>query len=115
MSGISLDQWRALVAVVESGGYAPAAEALGKSQSAVTYAVQKIETSLGVRAFALEGRRAVLTDTGRLLYRRGRALVAEADELERSARNLSAGWEAELWLAVEGPRGSRGMAAQKSL
>lgn len=101
MPDISLDQWRALVAVVEAGGYAPAAEALDKSQSAVTYAVQKIETVLGVRAFSLEGRRAVLTDTGRLLYRRGRALVAEADGLERSARNLSAGWEAELWLAVE--------------
>lgn len=98
---IALDQWRALVAVVDTGGYAQAASALNKSQSAVTYAVQKIETQLGVEAFVLEGRRAVLTDTGRMLYRRGRALVAEAAELERAARRLSAGWEAEIWLAVE--------------
>lgn len=98
---ISLDQWRALVAVVDAGGYAPAATALHKSQSAVTYAVQKIEAQLGVDAFVIEGRKAVLTATGEMLYRRGRALVAEAAELERAARTLSAGWEAEIWLAVE--------------
>jgi len=98
---ISLEQWRALVAVVDTGSYARAAAALNKSQSAVTYAVQKIESQLGVEAFTLEGRRAVLTDTGRMLYRRGRTLVEEAAELERSARRLSAGWEAEIWLAAE--------------
>ena len=59
-SHISLEQWRSLVAVVEAGGYAQAAEALHKSQSAVSYAVQKIESQLGLRAFeqriaALEG------------------------------------------------------------
>ena len=52
---ISLDQWQALIAVVDEGGSAAAAEALDKSQSAISYAVQKIETELGVRAFALEG------------------------------------------------------------
>ena len=98
---ISLEQWRALVAVVEAGGYAQAAEKLHKSQSTVTYAVQKIESRLGVKAFTIEGRKAVLTPTGQMLFRRGRALVAEAAGLERAARTLSAGWEAEIWLAVE--------------
>ncbi|MEO8445208.1 MAG: LysR family transcriptional regulator, partial [Gammaproteobacteria bacterium] len=32
---VSLDQWRALVAVVEAGSYSKAATALSKSQSAV--------------------------------------------------------------------------------
>ena len=98
---ISLDQWRALVAVVDAGGYAQAAAALHKSQSAVTYAVQKIESVLGVQAFRIEGRKSVLTDTGQMLYRRARALGGEAAELERAARTLSAGWEPEIWLAVE--------------
>ena len=61
---ITLDQWQALLAVVDEGGYANAAEALDKSQSAISYAVQKIETELGVRAFSLEGRKAKLTETG---------------------------------------------------
>lgn len=98
---ITLDQWRALVAVVDHGGYAQAARALHKSQSAVTYAVQKIESLLDVQAFRIEGRKAVLTATGSMLYRRGRALVDEAVDVERAVRRLSAGWEAELWLAVE--------------
>ncbi|MBA2350405.1 MAG: LysR family transcriptional regulator [Burkholderiales bacterium] len=98
---ISLEQWRALLAVVDSGSYAKAAEALHKSQSSVTYAVQKLESLLGVKAFEIEGRKAILTPTGALLYRRARTLVDEASGLERAARKLSAGWEAEIGLAVE--------------
>ena len=98
---ITLEQWRALIDVVEAGGYAQAADRLNKSQSAVTYAVQKIETMLGVKAFEVQGRKAVLTPTGQMLYRRALALVNEANELERAAHMLSAGWEATITLAVE--------------
>ncbi len=98
---ISLEQWRALIAVVDAGGYAQAAEALHKSQSSVTYAVQRIEAQLEVKAFEIVGRRAQLTPVGQMLYRRARALVDEAGQLEKAARGLSAGWEAEIWLAVE--------------
>ncbi len=101
VSRVSLDQWRALVAVVEEGGYARAAEALDKSQSTVTYAVKKLESALGVDAFEIEGRRAVLTATGELLYRRARRLLEDAVRLERAARSLSAGWEAEIGISVE--------------
>ena len=93
---ISLEQWRSMAAVVDVGGYAQAAEALHKSQSAVTYAVQKIEAQLGVQLFSLHGRKAVLTPTGQLLYRRAKALLDEAALLEQAAGKLSAGWEAEL-------------------
>ncbi|WP_374681215.1 LysR family transcriptional regulator [Accumulibacter sp.] len=98
---ITLEQWRALIAVVDAGGYAQAAEVLHKSQSAVTYAVQKIESLLGLKAFAIQGRKAVLTPTGQMLYRRALALVDEARDLEAAALALSAGWEAEIHLAAE--------------
>ena len=101
MPRITLEQWRALLAVVDTGGYAQAAGRLHKSQSAVTYAIQKLESLLGVRAFALEGRKARLTPTGHLLYRRAAQLLDEASALERTAGTLSAGWEAEIYLAVE--------------
>lgn len=89
------------MAVVDAGGYAQAAAALHKSQSAVTYAVQKIEDLLGVDLFEIQGRKAVLTPTGTLLVRRAKALMDEASALEHAAGRLSAGWEAELRLAVE--------------
>jgi DNA-binding transcriptional LysR family regulator len=98
---ISLDQWRALLAVVDAGGYAQAAEALHKSQSAVTYAVQKLESVLGVKVFEVIGRKAHLTATGEVLYRRAKALLDEAGSLESAASTLAAGWEPELRLAIE--------------
>ncbi len=98
---ISLDQWAALVSVVESGTYAKAGERLHKSQSTLTYAIQKLEESLGVKAFEIRGRKAVLTATGEVLYRRGKALVEEAARLEQAAAELAQGWEPEIRLAVE--------------
>lgn len=98
---ITLDQWQALMAVVDAGGYARAAQTLHKSQSSVTYAVQKLESLLGVRAFEISGRKAVLTPTGRLLYRRAKALLDEASGIELAARRLSAGWEAEIRVAMD--------------
>src|SRR6266581_955594 len=97
---ITLDQWSALAAVVEAGGYAKAAERLHKSQSTVTYAVQQLESQLGVKAFQIEGRKAVLTPTGELLYRRARYLLDEASALERASKKISAGWEAQIRIAL---------------
>jgi len=98
---ISLDQWQALVAVVEAGSHAKAAEVLHKTQSTITYAVQKIESLLGVKAFDIQGRKAVLTPTGQLLYRRARVLLEEAAGVEAAARRVAAGWEAEIRIAME--------------
>lgn len=98
---VSLEQWRALIAVVEAGGYAQAAEALNKTQSTVSYAVQKIEQQLDVALFEMQGRKAQLTEAGKLLYRRAQALLDLADSLERGAAQLARGWEPEVRLAVE--------------
>lgn len=98
---ISLDQWSALVSVVESGSYSNAAERLHKSQSTLTYAIQKLESLLDVKVFELRGRKAVLTPTGELLYRRGKTLVEEAARLEHAAGELAKGWEPELRIAVD--------------
>lgn len=100
-SRITLEQWQALVAVVEAGSHARAAEALHKTQSTVTYAIHKIESLLGVKAFDIRGRKAVLTPTGQLLYRRAKVLLEEAASLETAARRVSAGWEAEIRIAME--------------
>lgn len=98
---ISLEQWSCLVAVVEQGGYAQAAEHLHKSQSAVTYAVQKLESLLAIKAFQIVGRRAVLTGAGEMLYRRARQLLDDAAGLESAAGQTSVGWESQIGIAVE--------------
>src|SRR5688500_4068568 len=98
---ITLEQWRALQAVVEAGGYAEGAALVHKSQATVSDAVQKIERLLGVEAFGLEGRKAVLTEAGQVLYRRARMLLEEAALLERGAAAMAADWQPELSIAVE--------------
>ena len=98
---ITLEQWRALQAVVEAGGYARAAEQLHKSQSTVTYAVQKIQELLDVTLFEIHGRKAVLTEAGQVLYRRARTLLEEAAMLERGAAAMSQEWQPEIAIAVE--------------
>ena len=98
---ITLEQWRALVAVVEAGGYAPAAGRLHKSQSTVTYAVQKIAKLLDVQLFAIRGRKAELTEAGQVLYRRARTVLEEATALERGAEAMTKDWQPEIRIAVE--------------
>ena len=89
------------MAVVESGGYAGAAQRLHRTQSTITYTIKKLEEQLGLKVFELQGRKAALTPTGQLLYRRGKALVAEAARLERAAAELARGQEPQIRLAVE--------------
>ena len=98
---VSLEQWSALIAVVEQGGYAAAAEHLNKSQSTVSYAIQKLETQLGVRVFTLAGRKASLTPAGETLYRRATVLVKDAEQIESVAGQFAAGWEPEVHIAMD--------------
>ncbi len=99
---VTLEQWRTLQTVVDSGGYAQAAEALHKSQSSVSYTVSKLQDQLGMELLHIEGRRAVLTPAGETLLQRSRHLIEQAMQLEQVALGLEQGWEAEVRLAVDG-------------
>ena len=101
MSKVTLEQWRMLHAVVEYGGFAQASSALHKSQSTISYAVNKLQDQLGVRILEVRGRKAELTEAGRVMLRRSQVLLKESDALEKIAGSLSMGWEGELTLAVE--------------
>lgn len=98
---ITLEQWRALRAVVDAGGYAQAAGVLHKSQSTVSYAVRKIERLLDLKVFEVHGRKAMLTAAGQVLYRRARMLLDEASHLERGASAMSKDWQPEISIAAE--------------
>ncbi|HET6565974.1 MAG TPA: LysR family transcriptional regulator [Xanthomonadales bacterium] len=98
---ISLEQWRAFIAVIEAGGYAQAAETVFKTQSSVSYAVQRIEQLLDLRLFEKQGRRSVLTPAGQALYLRAKNLLERADALEQGAQSLREDWDPEVRLAVD--------------
>lgn len=98
---VTLEQWRALLAVIDAGGYAKAAELLNKSQSAVSYAISQLETALDVKVFNLQGRKAVASPAGELLYRRAKQLLEQAERLEKSAGCLSVQVEPLVKIAAD--------------
>lgn len=97
----SLEQWAVLAAVVDHGGFAQAAEKLHRSQSAVSYAVSRLQAALGVPLLAIQGRRAVLTDHGETLLKRARPLMRDLETLEALADSLKQGWEAQLRVTAD--------------
>jgi DNA-binding transcriptional LysR family regulator len=97
----SLEQWAVLAAVVDTGGFAQAAQTLNRSQSAVSYAVARLQESLGLPLLVIEGRKSVLTQHGHTLLARARPLLKDLDTLEQLARILQQGWESDLMLVVD--------------
>lgn len=98
---ISLDQWACFKAVVDQGSFALAAEALNKSQSSISYAIARLNEQLPRPVLTLEGRRAVITEEGKVLYRRAVCLLQQAEETEDLAQQLAQGLEGEVTLALD--------------
>jgi len=100
MLRLSLDALQVLDAIARRGSFAAAGEELHRTTSTLSYTVKKLEDDLGVQVFDRSGHRALLTDAGRLLLEEGRAVLDLAASLERRARSVGRGWEAELVIAL---------------
>tara|TARA_R110002049_G_scaffold308057_2_gene510757 strand:- start:3758 stop:4687 length:930 start_codon:yes stop_codon:yes gene_type:complete len=100
-SPITLDALQALDAIDRRGSFAKAAEELEKATSALSYTVQKLEEQLGVTLFQRQGRRSVLTPSGRLLLEEGRKILVATTYLADQVKELATGWEPRLRLGLE--------------
>lgn len=74
-------QLRSFVAIAESGSATLAAERVGRTQSAVSMQMKKLEDTLGRKLFRKEGRGLALTDHGVYLLARARQLLTLNDEI----------------------------------
>lgn len=99
---INLEQWAAFKAVVDEGSFAKAAEQLNKSQSSVSYMIANLQKQLPTPVLTIKGRKAVLTESGKVLYRHAKNLLDNALTIEQTATHLAMGWESELTIAVDG-------------
>jgi DNA-binding transcriptional LysR family regulator len=79
-----VDLLRTFVAIAVTGGFARAGERVGRSQSAVSLQMKRLEAQAGVRLFRREGRRMVLTADGRRLLHYARRILALNDEAKAS-------------------------------
>jgi len=98
---VSLEQWLTFKTVVDSGSYAMAAEALNKSQSSISYAIGRLNEQLPQPVLILEGRKAVMTDAGQVLYRHAEHLLNQASQAEEVASSVALGFESEVAIAVD--------------
>lgn len=75
--------------MVDSGGFSAAARALGLTPSAVSKQIGRLEDKLGVRLLNRTTRRVGLTEVGAAFYARAVRILADIDEAERAAMQLS--------------------------
>lgn len=98
---VTIEQWRVFHAIIEQGGYSQAAAHLHRSQSAISYSMSRLQEQLGVAVLKIEGRKALLTEQGKILLQRSRKLINDAGEIENFALHLSQGREAEIKFVVD--------------
>lgn len=77
---LDIDLLRTMVAGVELGSFARAAERLGRTQSAVSLQLQRLESQAGARLFQRRGRGLGLTARGELVLGYARRILALNDE-----------------------------------
>lgn len=77
-------------AVVDHGGFAPAARALGIPKSRLSRRVTALEADLGVRLLQRSTRRFAVTDVGMSVHRHAQSMLAEAQAAREVVDRLSA-------------------------
>jgi DNA-binding transcriptional LysR family regulator len=98
---VTLDQLRALVAVVEAGSFSAAARNLKRVQSAISTSMANLETRLGVQVWDRATKVATLTPQGRAVVAAAQRVLMEMDSLHRLASGLTTGLEPVVSLCVD--------------
>jgi len=81
-----LQRWRVFLAIAELGSLTRAALFLDSNQSLLSRQLNALERDCGARLFVRTGRGVELSETGTRLFPQVRALLAEAEQLERDIR-----------------------------
>jgi DNA-binding transcriptional LysR family regulator len=101
MNAVTIDQLRVFRRVAEAGSFSAAARAMHRAQSAITYAIQKLEQQVGASLFDRGGYRPVLSEAGRALLPRAARILDELAAFGEQARGIAGGLEPEVSLVVE--------------
>jgi DNA-binding transcriptional LysR family regulator len=101
MDPLTLDQFAVFVAVVDEGSFTAAARRLNRAQSAITYAIQRLEDGSGVELFDRSAYRPSPTEAGRALLPRARRILEDVGEFRLQADSLVKGQEAQISLVVD--------------
>jgi DNA-binding transcriptional LysR family regulator len=99
---LSLDQLQVLLAIAEAGSFAGAARRLKRATSAISYAVDTLESQLGVALFDRgTTRRAKLSHAGEAVVAEAKSVAYSAQRLRARVKGLREGLESELAVVVD--------------
>ena len=110
MKAVTIDQLRVFRQVAEAGSFSAAARAMHRAQSAVTYAIQKLEDQVGTSLFDRAGYRPVLSDAGQALLPRAVRILDELAAFGAQAEGIAGGLEPELSVVVDSLYSTQGLA-----
>jgi DNA-binding transcriptional LysR family regulator len=85
--GLDIDLLRHFVTIVETGGFTAAGEVLGRTQSAVSLSVKRLEAVVGKRVFRRNCRTTELTIEGEVLLGFARRILELNDETLRRVQS----------------------------
>jgi len=86
---LDIDILRTLATAQQLGGFNRAAQRVGRSQSAVSQQMRKLEEQLGKRLFRKEGRGLALTEAGDVLLSYARRILDLNDEAVAAVRGIA--------------------------
>jgi DNA-binding transcriptional LysR family regulator len=89
LANLDMDVLRTLAVAMDLGGFGKAAVRLGRSQSAVSLQMRKLEEQVGRPLFRREGRALGLTEAGDLVLGYARRILALNDEAVAAARGVT--------------------------
>lgn len=101
LDGITLDQLRTFLGVVDTGSFSAAGRRLGRVQSAVSHSVATLEGQLGFPLFDRSGRIPTLTAEGTAILTHARAVSLQVEHLQAAATQMRSGTEPSISMVVE--------------
>jgi len=86
---LDLETLRTLAVAQDLGGYGQAATRLGRTPSAISLQMKRLQDAIGAPLFRKDGRGVALTETGEIVLRLGREMLSLNDELLDTIRGAS--------------------------
>lgn len=97
---MTLDQILVLDTIIATGSFRNASLQLHRAQSAVSYAIKKLESEFEVQIFDRSDYRPRLTPAGEAIHKKGKEILNQLKELENLGQSLKNGCEPTLKIAV---------------
>jgi DNA-binding transcriptional LysR family regulator len=101
LEGVTIEQLRTFLAVVESGSFTAAGRKLGRVQAAVSQAIERLEAQLGLRLFDRSGRVPRLTAHGEAVVAAAARIETGVAALDELVTGLKQGTETALRIVVD--------------